>query len=122
MSLPMPWIDKIFEKLTLTYGREFVSRWDNCGIPIADVKADWAHELDGFENHAYCIKHALSNLNPDKAPTVLQFKALCQKAPPPIFKSLPQPKPDPNRVKAEIAKLKSKFTTTKAHDHDQRQD
>lgn len=28
MSLPAAWIDKIFTKLTLAYGRDFLGRWE----------------------------------------------------------------------------------------------
>ena len=78
MAMPSSWVDKIFQKLTLTYGRDFLGRWE--GIPLEEVKADWAHELDGYEKAPHAIHHALTNL-PIRAPTVLEFRALCQKAP-----------------------------------------
>ncbi len=108
MSLPQNWVDRIFEKLTLVYGREFLNRWE--GLPIAEVKADWAHELDGFDKWPEAIAHALKNLPPDRPPTVLQFRALCRAAPPKVLPQLPQPKADPARVKAELAKLRALFT------------
>ncbi len=82
MSLPMPWIERIFTKLTMIYGRDFLGRWE--GLNIDEVKADWAHELAGFKNHADSIAYALKNM-PDsgKAPTVLEFRAMCRKAPEP---------------------------------------
>lgn len=78
MALPDSWVDRIFQKLTLTYGRDFLGRWE--GVPLEEVKADWAHELDGYEKAPHAIHHALKNL-PAKPPTVLDFRALCQKAP-----------------------------------------
>jgi hypothetical protein len=80
MSLPMPWVERIFTKLTMIYGREFLGRWE--GLNIDEVKADWAHELAGFKDHPECIAHALKNM-PDgiKPPTVLEFRAICRKAP-----------------------------------------
>lgn len=114
MSLPIPWVDRIFEKLTLTYGREFIARWDNCGMPIADVKADWAHELGGFEAHPGSIAYALENLPADRPPTVMQFRAICRMAPLPTLPALTSPKADPDRVRAEIAKLKGMFTRSNA--------
>jgi hypothetical protein len=107
MSLPAHWIDKIFEKLTLVYGREFLNRWE--GVPIEAVKDDWAHELEGFERWPEAIAFALKTLPPDRPPTVLQFRDICRKAPAKEFKQLPPPKPDPEKVRAEIAKLKSMF-------------
>ena len=103
MSLPIPWVDKIFAKLALVYGRDFAARWD--GMTIADVKTDWGHELAGFANHPEAIGFALQNLPPDRPPTVLQFRDLCRKAPAPDVPRLPEPKADPARVAAELAKL-----------------
>lgn len=96
MSLPMPWVEKIFAKLTLTYGRDFLSRWE--GQNIAAVMADWAHELAGYQQALNAIKHALSILPADKPPTVIEFKHLCRSVPRPAAPLLSSPKPDPARV------------------------
>lgn len=103
MSLPAPWVDKIFAKLTLTYGREFLGRWE--GVSLADVKTDWAHELAPFANWPEAIAHALTNLPAGRAPTVQDFKAAAYKAPAPNRPGLPEPKADPERVAAELARL-----------------
>lgn len=86
MSLPIPWVTKIFDKLTLVYGRAFRARWD--GLAIEDVKADWAQELSGFAENPDAIAYALKHIPADKPPTVLQFKDLCRKAPPKEFAKL----------------------------------
>ena len=78
MSLPLPWVEKIFQKLSLVYGRDFLGRWE--GIPIEDVKADWAHELAGYEHSPDSLAYALQHL-PVRAPTVLEFRNICQAAP-----------------------------------------
>lgn len=101
MKLPASWVDRIFEKLTLVYGRSFIGQWD--GVPITDVKADWAHELGGFHDKPDAIAHALKNLPADRPPNVLQFRAMCQKSPGPVFKALPAPPQDEARVEAAIA-------------------
>jgi len=103
MSLPIAWVDKIFTKLTLLYGREFVARWE--GMTIADVKTDWRHELAGFEHHPEAIHFALQNLPPEKPPTVLQFRDMARRAPAPDVPRLPEPKANPSRVAEELAKL-----------------
>jgi len=103
MSLPITWIDKIFEKMSLIYGREFLARWE--GLELDIVKDDWAHELAGFENWPEAIKHALEHMPPDRAPTVLQFRDICRKAPARVLKALPEPEVDPERLKRELAKL-----------------
>ena len=103
MSLPLAWIDKIFDKLTLTYGQQFLNRWRD--IDLNAVKSDWMHELSVFEKAPHCIAFALSNL-PDSPPTVGQFKTLCRQAPS-AQSALPAPEPkaDPARMAAELAKL-----------------
>ena len=80
MSLPLMWVDKIFAKLTLVYGREFLSRWE--GLTIADVKTDWAHEMAGFAENPQAIAHALQNLPSDKPPNVYQFRSIARSLPP----------------------------------------
>lgn len=102
MSLPVKWVEALFTKLTLAYGRDFLGRWE--GIDLADVKTDWGHELAGFEKHPEAIAYALANL-PIKPPTVLEFRALCRRAPLPELQQLPAPPANPERIRAELAKL-----------------
>lgn len=100
MSLPMPWVDKIFMKLTLVYGRDFLSRWE--GLTIADVKTDWAHEMAGFEGNHEAIAYALQNLPADKPPNVYQFRAIARAIP---SKQVMLPKPiaaSPDVVAAQL--------------------
>lgn len=101
MSLPSAWTDRIFTKLTLAYGRDFISRWE--GIDLNDVKSDWSHELAGFEAHPEAIAHALANL-PPKPPSVIEFRAIARRAPQIDTPRLEAPKADPTNVAAEIAK------------------
>ena len=103
MSLPASWIEKIFTKLTLVYGRDFLSRWE--GLNIDDVKSDWGHELDGFQNFPEGIAHALTHLPSSKAPTVMEFREIARKAPLPEFKALPSPKASPQVVAEQLARL-----------------
>ena len=104
MSLPTAWVDKIFTKLTLVYGRDFLSRWE--GIAIADVKTDWAHELSGFENWPEGIAHALQHLPSTKTPTVYEFRDLAHKCERAKHIELPSPKADP----AIVAMVKQKLS------------
>lgn len=103
MSLPLTWVEKIFSKMALVYGRDFINRWE--GLELSDVKTDWAHELSGFENWPEAIAHALSSLPPERAPTVLQFRELARKAPKPDRPALPEPAANPERVAAELRRL-----------------
>jgi len=106
MSLPIETVDYIFSRLTVRFGRPFLARWD--GIDLDLVKADWAQELDGFQQWPEAIVFALDNLGADKPPpTVDQFKAIARRAPAPQRKALPEPAANPERVHAEMAKLRS---------------
>lgn len=102
-QLPDSWVEKIFQKLSLVYGRDFLSRWE--GQDLAEVQADWAHELAGFINSPHAIKHALENL-PEKPPTVLQFRAVCRLAPMPSTLRLPEPSLTPEQIAANVIRLR----------------
>ena len=104
MSLPLPWVDRIFDKLTLGYGQAFLARWRD--IDLGAVKSDWCHELSGFGRSPEAIAFALANL-PERPPSVIEFKNICRQAPPAVVPQLDAPKADPARVAAELAKLRS---------------
>lgn len=89
MSLPSVWVDRIFTKLSLVYGRDFLSRWE--GLELDDVKADWAHELSGMSVRPERIRYALENLPASKPPTVLDFRAICMQAQFDELPALPAP-------------------------------
>lgn len=102
-SLPVAWVEKVFRKLTLTYGRDFMSRWE--GQEINDVIDDWAEELSGFVNWPEAIAWALKNLPEGKPPTVIEFRSLCFKAPKPDRVALPEPAADPAFARQVLAKV-----------------
>jgi len=98
-------IDRLFERLALTYG----AAWQNSfgAAPITDVKSMWQHELSSFMQNKETMKRivwALDNL-PERVPNVIQFKNLCRMAPAPEVLMLPEPAADPERVAAELAKI-----------------
>lgn len=78
MSLPADWVDYVFSKLTLVYGRDFLSRWE--GLDIDVVKADWAKELDGYDRHPALLEHAFTHL-PERPPTVIEFRRIAKAGP-----------------------------------------
>lgn len=102
MSLPVKAIDRLFERLALTYGAAWVRQWE--GLDMNDIKAMWAHELSGFSGRLEVIAWALENL-PERCPNVIEFRNLCREAPRPQAMPLPEPPADPERVRAELAKL-----------------
>lgn len=111
MSLPDPWVEKIFTKLSLVYGRAFLSQYE--GMDLLAVKADWAHELAGFEKLPDALAYALKHLPIDRPPNVLQFRALCRKVPTPEFKALPVPKADREKVAALLDGLRERMGISK---------
>lgn len=102
MSLPVKAVDRLFERLALTYGAAWMRQWE--GLDVNDIKALWAHELAGFSGRLDAIAWALENL-PPRCPNIIEFKALCREAPRPQAAPLPEPPADPERVRAELAKL-----------------
>lgn len=92
MSLPMPWVEKIFLKLTLTFGRDFTDRWDESSLQA--VKEDWAHELRGLQQNPGAIAYGLENCLAGKPPTVQEFKMVCARRPE-ASPMLPSPVVDP---------------------------
>lgn len=102
MNLPVTVIDRLFQRMSATYG----SAWDRSmgTAPISDVKTAWMHELQGFSGRLDAIAWALENL-PERCPNVIEFRNLCRKAPEPEKPKLPEPPADPVRLRAELAKL-----------------
>ena len=118
MSIPMSWVEKIFQKLILVYGRDFLARWE--GVAISDLKADWATELSGLQLWPEAIAHALANLPSARAPTALEFRDLAHKAPRREALALPEAKADPERMAAELSRLagvKASAAATARVDH-----
>ena len=105
-TLPLAWVEKVFRKLTVVYGRDFMARWE--GQEINDVIEDWAEELAGFVNWPEAIAWALKSLPDSKPPTVLEFRALCFKAPKPERLALPEPAADPVFAKQVLEKVTRK--------------
>lgn len=102
MTFPLKAVDRLFERLAATYG----SAWDRSlgSAPMADVKSAWAHELSGFGDRLQDVAWVLENL-PERCPNAIEFRNLARRAPAPDVPRLPEPKADPQRVAAELAKL-----------------
>lgn len=102
MSLPLQVVERLFDRLISTYGNDFTNRY--AGLDISKTKTVWGYELDAFGNSLHRIAWALENL-PERCPNVIEFKKLCYSAPSPEALQLPEPKANPARVAAELAKL-----------------
>lgn len=103
MSLPIAWIDRIFDRLMVRYGNRFLDRWK--GVDMDAVRYDWASVLAGFEQWPEAISFAIEHMDDEKPPTAAMFRSLALKAPKPERLMLPEPKAGPERVAAELAKL-----------------
>ena len=95
-------IDRLFDRLELTYGSQWTNFWKD--RPIADVKTAWCYELQSFDHRLDAVAWALENL-PDRVPNLIAFRNLCRSAPAKEVIVLPEPKADPERLRAELAKL-----------------
>jgi hypothetical protein len=95
-------IDRLFERLSAVYG----PAWERSlgATPVLEAKALWAHQLQAFADRIEAIVWALDEL-PESPPNVIQFRNLCRSAPAAATPRLPEPKADPARVAAELAKL-----------------
>lgn len=104
MALSLTAIDRVFARLTAAYGRQFLDLYAD--LSPQDVKTAWAHELEDFGTPGGMkrIAMALDNL-PDKAPNAPAFRNLCRQMRVPDAPALPMPAANPERMKAELAKL-----------------
>lgn len=101
-------VDVVFKKLSLAYGRDFTGRWE--GMDMLDVKSDWAHELQGFENNPQAIKYALQHLPPAKPPTVFEFRNIALRAPEQPLPRLEAPPANPEIVRKALAEARALLT------------
>lgn len=102
MSLSVLAVERLFQRLTATYGSEFVNKWDK--VSLVDLKTAWGHELADYANNLNAIGWALENL-PPKCPNLIEFKNLCKQAPRPTIAALQAPKADVEVVDKELAKI-----------------
>lgn len=108
MSMQSDWIDFVFERLSLTYGRDFLDRY--LGLDPQALKDDWARELapcTAMPDVARVISWALSNLPSGKPPTAVEFRRLCASAPQRAVRLLPGPKPDAQKALQALANAKA---------------
>ena len=118
MSMPLQAVDRLFSRLTMTYGPTFTRTFE--GLDLNEVKSLWSHELAFYctQDRMIDVAWALENL-PERAPNIIEFRNLCRKAPEREKPRLPEPKADPVRLQKELARLgeiREKVLTT-AVDH-----
>jgi hypothetical protein len=110
--LPAAWVDRIFARLTVRYGTAFRGRY--AGVEEHLLHADWAEQLAGFLHHPDAIAYALNNLPDDRAPTVAEFRRLCNQAPPPpvaaLLSNSQTRKPPPPDVAEKLKAFQARIT------------
>lgn len=72
MPLPLPYVERIHQRLLVRYGSAWSSKW--AGVDQDAIQADWAEQLDGMSLDG--IKKALENLPAEFPPTAPAFRAL----------------------------------------------
>lgn len=102
MPLPFRAVERLFDRLALTYGAEWSGKWRD--VDEVALKSMWAHEFSQFEDRLPAIGWALENL-PPKCPNLIEFKLLCRQAPREMLVQLDAPKADRSIVDAEMAKI-----------------
>lgn len=74
-ALPESWIERMFDKMMLDYGKKFVDQWS--GADPEKLIAHWAVEMASYTGQE--IKHGLAAMaNQDWPPTLPMFKKLCR--------------------------------------------
>ncbi len=73
--LPRHWIEKMFDKMLLDYGKKFIDQW--AGTDPEKLISHWAQELAGFTNDE--LKRGYNALaERDWPPTLPEFKKMCR--------------------------------------------
>ena len=77
--IPLPWVEKLFERFSLIYGAKFLDLWAN--VDKSTLKKAWAEELAGYTG--FEIKRGLDTCKtkaPTFPPTLFEFLAMCRPA------------------------------------------
>jgi hypothetical protein len=75
-ALPEKWVERLFERMLLDYGRKFSEQWG--GADTDALIAHWSRELAGYSGAE--LKRGLDALaTRDWPPTLPEFKKLCRR-------------------------------------------
>lgn len=74
--LPEAWVERLFERMLLDYGKKFADQWEKADMD--KLIAHWARELAGYSGAE--IKRGLDALaTREWPPTLPEFKKLCRR-------------------------------------------
>jgi len=71
--------DYIFGRMNAIYGNDFARKWE--GIDANLIRSEWMQTLGKFLTYKPSMDYALENLPPDRPPSSLQFRKICQGGP-----------------------------------------
>lgn len=75
-ALPQAWVEKLFERMLLEYGKKFADQWGPADTDA--LIAHWSRELAGYSRIE--LKRGVDALaNRDWPPTLPEFKKLCRR-------------------------------------------
>lgn len=75
-ALPERWVERLFERMLLEYGKKFADQWG--GANTDALIAHWSRELAGYTGAE--LKRGVDALNTkDWPPTLPEFKKLCRR-------------------------------------------
>lgn len=73
--LPTSWVERMFDKMLLDFGKKFVDQWS--GTDPDKLIAHWAHEMADYSGAE--IKRGLSEMEQrDWPPSLPEFKKMCR--------------------------------------------
>lgn len=96
----------MFSKLTVRYGRDFLSRYEGQDLNV--VKADWAEEMAGLQNRPEAIQYALDHPTA-KPPNVVEFIEACRRAPTKALFAIAPPTANPDVIQRAMRKAQEAF-------------
>lgn len=73
--LPIKWIEALFDKMSLSYGRKFADQW--AGVAPEKLKAHWAQELATMKREELTRGYQALESR-DWPPTLPEFKKMCR--------------------------------------------
>ena len=127
-TLPVSWVDRLFDRMQGFYGSLWVDRWRSGELDangrdrgLLNAKATWCVELGGFVDQSERIQKAIEACRSCKLPPTLpEFMELCRQASPNVVLALPAPKVSQEVARERVAQLEagvSKITGMAGRDH-----
>ena len=114
-TLPVSWVDRLFDRMQGFYGSLWVDRWRSGELDangrdrgLLNAKATWCVELGGFVDQSERIQKAIEACRSCKLPPTLpEFMELCRQASPNVVQALPAPKVSPDVARERAAQIQN---------------